>query len=501
MSAEQAENNDIDDEKTSKLIHFHDVTNIEDLDRCKEILERYNWDIEKAVQSTFGDVAADNIEQPNEVRQMPMPPSPQQRHPLHNRPSPVRRPIINSSHLNNFHSMQPRQMIYIANRRNHNPQSILEWAFFIFISPFHYVSTTLFDIMKFFWRAFFPDPREQVVDPLGDVKSFIAEFNQKYNNSSLNFIEGTYKTAQQQAKQQLKFLLLYLHDSNGRDTDPFCHGTLCNPETIEYINSNFLLWGCSIQKPEGYRVSKVLRNPTYPCLALICMHQGRLTVVARIHGQLSAQELVSRLREVSSMYEPSLIAARADREALDMNKRIREEQDQAYEKALEIDRQKKEEKRVEEEIKRKELDEIAKAQEDRRQKKENHRLRKELCKSELPVEPCSGDADVVTLQIKLSSGARLRRCFKTTDSVKVLHDFVYAEQSSPYKLRVISCFPRRPIANCSTDEIDSCPEVTELPSLKDVGLDKNETLSVENACTEEEDLYSSQDEGDGDEST
>ena len=48
------------------------MTNIEDLDRCKEILERYNWDIEKAVQSTFGDVAADNIEQSNEVRQMPM---------------------------------------------------------------------------------------------------------------------------------------------------------------------------------------------------------------------------------------------------------------------------------------------------------------------------------------------------------------------------------------------------------------------------------------------
>lgn len=37
--------------------------------------------------------------------------------------------------------------------------------------------------------------------------------------------------------------------------------------------------------------------------------------------------------------------------------------------------------------------------------------------------------------------------------------------------------------------------MSQLPTLKDVGLDKNETLSVENACTEEED-FSSQDEGD-----
>ena len=41
-----------------------------------------------------------------------------------------------------------------------------------------------------------------------------------------------------------------------------------------------------------------------------------------------------------SIYEPYLITARADRDVLDMNKRIREEQDQAYQKALEIDRQK-----------------------------------------------------------------------------------------------------------------------------------------------------------------
>ena len=77
----------------------------------------------------------------------------------------------------------------------------------------------------------------------------------------------------------------------------------------------------------------------------------------------------------------------------------------------------------------------------------------------------------------------------------MLHDFVYAEDSSPYRLRVISCFPRRSIANCSTDEIDSSCE-GDLPTLKEVGLDKNETLSIENMCDEDEDFSSSQSEGD-----
>jgi len=61
----------------------------------------------------------------------------------------------------------------------------------------------------------------------------------------------------------------------------FYRHTLPHPEVINYINSNMLFWACSVTTSEGYRVSQALRENGYPFLAVIVLHDGRMTVVGR----------------------------------------------------------------------------------------------------------------------------------------------------------------------------------------------------------------------------
>lgn len=72
--------------------------------------------------------------------------------------------------------------------------------------------------------------------------------------------------------------------------------TLSHSEVVTYVNSNMIFWACSITTSEGYRVSQALRENGYPFLALIVLHDSRMTVVGRMEGYFPAHELVDRLR-------------------------------------------------------------------------------------------------------------------------------------------------------------------------------------------------------------
>uniref|UniRef100_H2Y5G2 UAS domain-containing protein n=1 Tax=Ciona savignyi TaxID=51511 RepID=H2Y5G2_CIOSA len=319
--AETEDTEHLSEELTAKLLHFQEITHTEDLEECKKILIEHNWDIEKAVQAKFNPP----IMHDNNQHQYVAPHS----------PSMVHHRIPHS--LIHHHDLPPRQLVYTNYQSNNS--SYLGAVFSLLISPFQFSFSTIFGLIKFIWRLFYPDPRERITDPRGDVVSFITEFEEKYPNHPEMF-RGTYGDVQSDAKTNLRFLLVYLHDPNNVDSEPFCAGTLCNNNVIQYINETMLFWACSILKPEGYRVSKLIRNPTYPLVAIVCLYQNQLAVVGRIQGKVTPEELISRLQEIVAIYEPVLVAARADRNALTQNQQIREEQDQAYLISLEQDKQK-----------------------------------------------------------------------------------------------------------------------------------------------------------------
>lgn len=89
--------------------------------------------------------------------------------------------------------------------------------------------------------------------------------------------------------------------------------TLSDPNVIQYINQNTLMWGCAVESPEGYRVAQSVGARKYPLICVVVLRENRMTIVGRIEGACSPELLISRLVRVLGDNEIHLVRARSDR--------------------------------------------------------------------------------------------------------------------------------------------------------------------------------------------
>ncbi|XP_041360810.1 FAS-associated factor 2-like [Gigantopelta aegis] len=437
-----ADNDDLTNEQTEQLLQYQDLTGIDDIARCREVLQRHNWDIETAVQDTF-----------NEREGAPR---------VFNQPEP-RQPSMNLEPLD--------QRVFTIGRRQ--PQGLVQWGYYLLLFPFRFVYITVWDILRFFYRLIRPDPRRNVTDPLGDVMKFIRSFEEKYGSDHPVFYHGTYSQALNDAKRELKFLLVYLHGDDHEDTDEFCRKTLCSERMYDFVASRVLFWACSTNSPEGYRVSQALRENTYPFLALVVLRDNRMTVVAKIEGLIvDTGDLVTRLENIMRDNEGSLIAARADREERSFNQTLRLQQDEAYLESLKAD-QEKERKKREEREKQEVLEQRVRDEEyERLRLMEERENRKHDLMREIPDEPAPDDPDAIRIMLKVPSGIRLERRFLKSQSLKYLYYYVFCHKECPDNFSVVSNYPRRTL---ECEPTDSCPEPM---TFEKAGLGKSEMLFI-----------------------
>jgi FAS-associated factor 2 len=83
--------------------------------------------------------------------------------------------------------------------------------------------------------------------------------------------------------------------------------------------NNVLMWGCSVESGEGYRVSQAMRESTYPFLALVVLRQSKMMIVGRFEGYVSATDLVQKLTIVIRDNEAYIVASRAERTERQIN--------------------------------------------------------------------------------------------------------------------------------------------------------------------------------------
>ena len=217
----------------------------------------------------------------------------------------------------------------------------------------------------------------QATRPEEDVAEFINDFNSKYGVDHLPFHSGSYSNALDDAKRELRFLLVYLHSPSHQNSNDFCQTTLASPLFRDFVvNMNVLIWGCSVESPEGYRVSQALRESCYPFLALIVLRQNKMMVVGRVEGLMDVEPLCDRLQVVIRDNEAYIVAANAERAERSMNAEIRQEQDAAFQETLRMDQERERlkleaeeaKKRAEEEERMQIQQEIERKEEIRRQK-------------------------------------------------------------------------------------------------------------------------------------
>ena len=254
-------------EQGELLVQLQDMTGLQDLAVCRALLESKDWDLEAVAREQLGQSDTEEEEEEEET------------------------PVVRAA-------------------------PSVSWIMYILTFPSR-VMTSGLSLVWSLLSSLFP-ARGRLTDQSGgreEVSEFCREYEARYGSSHPTFTRLGYYQALEEAKRDLRFLLVYLHCEDHQDTDTFCREVLSSQTVRQQVEDlNILFWSCSVRRAEGYKVSQALRENSYPFLALIVLRQHRMVVVARQEGLLQADQLTDWLRNTVTEYEAFIVAARADRE-------------------------------------------------------------------------------------------------------------------------------------------------------------------------------------------
>ena len=479
---------DLTDVEMEKLVQLQDLTGIDDLQICRALLgielkqflnlyfgnhvsliffflESKNWDLEATAREHL------NFPEPSSIlqRSVPMPTAPEE--------------APNARHIMRRPPREGPQESRLVPRGH----TVFSWAMYLFTLPFRLTYRTVFGAFDLVLSILGLSSGNgdgqhraaRVVQatstrPEDDVAEFINFFSRKYGRDHLTtFHTGSYIKALEEAKRDLKFLLVYLHSPCHQDTEKFCSQTLASPALRDFlINMNVIVWACSVDTPEGYRVSQALRESSYPFLALIVLRQSKMMVVGRVEGFVAAEPLVERLQVVIRDNEAYIVAASAERAERNINAEIRQEQDAAFQETLRLDQERERLKREAEEAKKREEEEERAREQAEVDRKASIQRQKIQLASEVPEEPSVEVAEAVRIVIKLPEGQRLERRFLRSQSLKYLYYYVFSHPDSPDEFDITTNFPRKVL------ECKPMADGTDPLTFEEAGLGKSTMLFV-----------------------
>lgn len=340
-------------------------------------------------------------------------------------------------------------------------------------NPFHLFRTVITRVWRF--SSLILKSYVRPNDPLHDVTEFIQDFNRVYSDNHFAFHAGSYGTALNEAKRNIRFLLVYLHSPSHSNTDKFCRETMLSDELTGLLNQyNVLLWGVSVRTLEGMRVSRIMHENTYPFLALILLRNQRMEVVERFEGYQPTNLFLERLRPLLELQENQLIVARNEIETRLQNRLLRDEQDREYQDSVAADMERK---RVQEELKEREIRE----KEEENQRVEEAKAKRERVqrrRSELEVYFTENttdpkDSKAVQVRFRLPNTSPVSRWFLKSDKVNLLYDFVFSSQNSPDNFQIAMNLPRKVLYTVRDGD----------STLEDIGISQSCTLFVEDLDT------------------
>ncbi|KAI5749111.1 hypothetical protein M8J76_004728 [Diaphorina citri] len=435
---------DLTEDQQVKLCTFQELSNIDNASVCREILQRHNWDLEVAVQEQL------NITE--------------------GRPTVFASEAGPPSVVNDLHRQQIFSTPSLFNQ-TWTPGWLPRPLAFTVSYMFRFCYDLFSSVVRLAYSILYTDPRLQLTDPLVDVGNFITHFNETYGLNHPVLYQGSYGQALSDAKQELRFLLVYLHEQDDQDCNQFCRSTLTDPEVIDYISTNNMIcWACSTSTGEGYKVEQIMQPGAYPFVAIIVLKDNKMTIVGRLEGPFEPVDFKRRLVYIVSANENYLSVARAERIERSFNQSLRAQQDEDY---LESLRQDQEKERLKQEQRQKEKDEedrLRRIRELEEEKRNNIRQKKMDLIGVVPEEPSPDDTEAVKIVFKMPNGKRLERRFLNTNSVNDVYIFIFCHPDSPDYFEIATNFPRKVLCTDIEDGKDI--------SLKKAGLNKGEVLFV-----------------------
>lgn len=114
---------------------------------------------------------------------------------------------------------------------------------------------------------------------------FLNIFEQKYVESHPFFYANRFIEALKIAKNESKFVFVYLHSPDHPLTPSFCHETLCSELAVQFLDANFVSWGAIESRGEGLEMAKALRVSSFPFCAVVAPATGKaIAVLQQVNG-------------------------------------------------------------------------------------------------------------------------------------------------------------------------------------------------------------------------
>lgn len=293
--------------------------------------------------------------------------------------------------------------------------------------------------------------------PRDSAARFKREFEEEYGDNPLPWYEGGFAQAHDQAKKELKFLLVVLMSPEHDDTAPFARDVLLAPEVSSFLSdpaNQIILWGGNVLDSEAYTVSQEYNCTKFPFSVLISLSpkegSTRMGIIKRLAGNTTPARYLAAIQSAMEKYTPDLDGLRAERVAQQTARDLRTEQDSAYERSLARDRERARQKReaaaAAAEAEKRALERAERAAELQRKRQLWRRWRA----ATIAPEPPATDKDVVRLAVKMPEEAgagRVIRRFAGDTTVEELYAFV-------------ECYDllSRPADDSELDEKDGAPE-------------------------------------------
>lgn len=311
------------------------------------------------------------------------------------------------------------------------PFRILYRIFSTLFSPFSFLLPGF--VPRLFARLTTPPPRptRRSLAPADNARRFIREFEEQYGDNTLPFVESGFNLALDNAKKDLKFLLVVLLSPSHDDNDGWVRETLLSNSLKNFMvshTSDTILWGGNVQDSEAYQVSDGLRCTKFPFVALVCRTTDSgttsMTTVLRAAGPTTATELVAKLGTAMTSHEAQLAASRAQQAEQNAAQSLRREQDSAYERSLAQDRERTRLRREEQEAQARAEKEALMREQAAQTRASNIAQWKRWRAQSLPAEPPATVKDAIRVSIRLPSGERLIRRFNNEADLEELYAFV-----------------------------------------------------------------------------
>lgn len=284
-----------------------------------------------------------------------------------------------------------------------------------------------------------------------DARKFLPDF-------TLGSYEETLRLCQKEHRIGCIILVSEEHD----DVAEFKRSTLTDPELIQILSENdFLVWGGDVRDLEAHTAGEKLQATTYPFVAFVALQPTRavrptasssnasgatptMTVLSRHQGATAttATALSTHLtNNLLPRVTPYLGRLRASKVALEHERALRQQQDQAFADSARRDTERILQKRAadqkeREERKKREEEErrVALAEEERqiaeaiqREKREAEQMQWRRYLRRALVKDTEAEDAKLRIAIRLPNGTRVIRRFGEEETLTVLYTFVDAQ--------------------------------------------------------------------------